>query len=51
MKNKTNFTILLMYTAIWISVSIAVSIGIYVTKSAMPLWTFILLPWGNIKSE
>lgn len=30
------------YALTWVSVSVAASIGIYVTGSLMPLWVFIL---------
>lgn len=42
-------TIWLVYAAIWISVGVAVSVGIYVTKSADCLWAFLIPLLVNIR--
>lgn len=45
------------YSIIWISVSLAVCFGIYITKSAWCLWAFLILIYvelsqsSNSKSE
>ena len=30
------------YALVWISVAIGVSVAVYTTKSASPLWTFLI---------
>ncbi len=39
------------YALIWIAVSVGVSVGIIVTKSLAPLWTFIIPALIRVNSE
>lgn len=51
MKDNSNIMILLVYGMIWVATAIAISVGIYVTKSAMPLWAFIFPGCVNIHTK
>jgi hypothetical protein len=39
------------YAIIWISCSIAISIGIIVSKSLMPLWAFLIPTLISVESK
>ena len=39
------------YSMMWISVSLAVSVAVYTTKSAAPLWTFLIPAMIGVKSD
>ena len=39
------------YSMMWISVSLAVSVAVYITKSAAPLWTFLIPAMIRVSSD
>jgi hypothetical protein len=43
--------IAIAYALIWISVSVAISVGILVTGSLMPLWAFVLPALISVSSK
>ena len=48
MKSKL---IWIAYSMMWISVSLAVSVAVYITKSAAPLWTFLIPAMIRVSSD
>ena len=39
------------YSMMWISVSLAVSVAVYTTKSSAPLWTFLIPAMIRVSSD
>ncbi|CEQ01586.1 Uncharacterised protein [[Clostridium] sordellii] len=48
---KVNMVAYMAYAIVWISVAVAISVAIYITRSATPLWGFLFPGFVSLTSS